>query len=62
MTVNEHNFDSSLVKFTSIKGTLPKIPKSDWKDDGDKHTVSFKLKAEDIYSFRVGMTDKDSRR
>lgn len=58
VTVNEHNFDSSLVKFTSIKGTLPKIPKSDWKDDGDKHTVSFKLKAEDIYSFRVGMTDK----
>lgn len=58
VTVNEHNFDSSFVKFTSIKGTLPKIPKSDWKDDGDKHTVSFKLKAEDIYSFRVGMTDK----
>lgn len=58
VTVNEHNFDSSLVKFTSLKGTLPKIPKSDWKDDGDKHTVSFKLKAEDIYSFRVGMTDK----
>lgn len=58
VTVNEHNFDSSLVKFTSIKGTLPKIPKSDWKDDGDKHTVSFKLKTEDIYSFRVGMTDK----
>ena len=58
VTVNEHNFDSSLVKFTSIKGNLPKIPKSDWKDDGDKHTVSFKLKAEDIYSFRVGMTDK----
>lgn len=58
VTVNEHNFDSSLVKFTSIKGTLPKIPKSDWKDDGDKHTVSFKLKSEDIYSFRVGMTDK----
>ena len=58
VTVNEHNFNSSLVKFTSIKGTLPKIPKSDWKDDGDKHTVSFKLKAEDIYSFRVGMTDK----
>lgn len=58
VTVNEHNFDISLVKFTSIKGTLPKIPKSDWKDDGDKHTVSFKLKAEDIYSFRVGMTDK----
>lgn len=58
VTVNEHNFDSGLVKFTSIKGTLPKIPKSDWKDDGDKHTVSFKLKAEDIYSFRVGMTDK----
>lgn len=58
VTVNEHNFDSSLVKFTSIKGTLPKIPKSDWKDDGDKHTVSFKLKAEDIYSLRVGMTDK----
>ncbi|WP_455268493.1 Ig-like domain repeat protein [Ruminococcus sp.] len=58
VTVNEHNFDSSLVKFTSIKGNLPKIPKSDWKDDGDKHTVSFKLKSEDIYSFRVGMTDK----
>lgn len=58
VTVNEHNFDSGLVKFTSIKGNLPKITKSDWKDDGDKHTVSFKLKSEDIYSFRVGMTDK----
>ena len=56
--VNEHNFDSSLVNINSLQGVVPNPSSLQWTSNGDVHTATFILSADDVYAFNVTVADK----
>ena len=56
--VKEHNFDKNLVNINALQGVLPNQGSLQWISDGDVHTTTFILNADDVYAFNVSVADK----